>query len=139
MARIADNAGYLAIGSWVVAAEFISCKVNDSNKSQTVTSGFGTAHEQRLPGLNDTSIDIEIQGMTETQATYLAALKRGQVVTIEWGVNGNTSGYPRHVQAFNLTKVEHGKDVDKSRLSYKLMGEGADAPSVDQYNGGVYA
>lgn len=139
MARIADNTGYLKIGSWVVDAEFISCKISDSNKSQTVTSGFGTAHEQRLPGLDDTSIDIEIQGMTDTQTTYLAALKRGQVVTIEWGVNGNTSGYPRHVQTFNLTKVEHGKDVEKSRLTYKIAGEGAAAPTVDQFNGGVYS
>lgn len=139
MAQYADNNIYLKMDSVEVQAFFKTVKLSPSNNSVETTVGSGTDHIQRQPGLDDTKIDISIGYDTTQLQAYIQKLKRGQIVTIEYGSEGNASGKPRHVQTFNITKAEHSVNVDKSHVIFEISGEGADAASIDMYAGGVYA
>lgn len=139
MAQYADNTVYLKLDSVEVDAYFKNVTLSPSNNSVDTTIGSGTDHVQRQPGLNDTKIDISLGYDPAQLQTYVQKLKVGQIVTIEYGSEDNISGKPRHVQPFNITKADHTVNVDKSHVMFEISGEGADAPSVDMYAGGVYA
>lgn len=139
MANLANNTGYLRIGTFVVSAEFIEVSLTPSNSSSDTTSGFGTTHVKRQPGLNDTKIKIRISYDTDVVATLLTQIAMGTLREVEWGPEGQVSGKPRHVQEFNLTAAGHGKKVTKEMVVFEIEGEGAAAPTVNMYASGVYA
>ena len=139
MAQYADNVVYLKIDSVEVSAYFKTVKLQPSNSSVDTTVGSGTDHIQRAPGLDDTKIDISLGYDAANLQDYIQKLKVGQIVTIEYGSEGNTSGKPRHVQTFNITKADHEVNVDKSHVMLDVSGEGANSPSISMFAGGVYA
>ena len=139
MAQYADNVLYLSIDSVAVDAYFKTVKLSPSNSSVETTVGSGTDHVQRASGLDDTKIDISLGYDAAQLQSYIQKLAVGQIVTIEYGSQGNTSGKPRHVQTFNITKADHEVNVDKSHVVFDISGEGADAATVNMYKGGVYA
>ena len=139
MAQYADNVVYLKIDSVEVDAYFKTVKLSPSNSSVDTSVGSGTDHIQRAPGLDDTKIDISLGYDSANLQQYLQKLAVGQIVTIEYGSEGNTSGKPRHIQTFNITKSDHETNVDKSHVMFDISGEGADEASVNMYKGGVYA
>lgn len=139
MGQLADNNVYLTIDGVVITAPFKEVTLEPSNASQDTTMGAGVDHVQRAPGLNDTKITITIGYDTATVQSIIQHMRPGQVVTIEYGPESNVSGKPRHVQSFNIASNPHGVKVDKTPVQFVISGEGADAPSVDMYAGGVYS
>jgi hypothetical protein len=94
---------------------------------------------QRAPGLNDTSITITLAYDLTNLQTYIQKIAPGQTISIEYGPESNTSGKPRHVQDFVITGADHQVSVDKSAVTFSISGDGAGAPSVDMFTGGVYS
>lgn len=139
MAQYADNNVFLSIDGVTVSAYFKSVSLNPTNSSQDTTMGAGTDHMQRAPGLDDTSISITLGYDTAQVQAQIQHLKVGQVVSIEYGKEGATSGKPRHVQTFNITSNTVADSVDKTPSTFEISGEGADAPSVNMFAGGVYS
>jgi hypothetical protein len=139
MAQYADNNVYLKLDSVQVDAYFKKVKLSPSNNSVDTTTGSGVDWMQRQPGLNDMGIDIDLGYDAAQIQNYIQKIAVGQVVTVEYGSEGNTSGKPRHVQAFNITKADHEVSVDKSHVVFSISGESADSPSVNMYAGAVYA
>lgn len=139
MAQYADNVVYLKIDSAEVDAYFKTVKLSPSNSSVDRTVGSGTNHVQRAPGLDDTAISISLGYDAAQLQTYIQKLAVGQIVEIEYGSEGNTSGKPRHVQTFNITKADHEVNVDKSHVVFDISAEGADEATVNMFKGGQYA
>lgn len=139
MAEYADNNVFLSIDGVTVSAYFKTVSLNVTNASQDTTMGTGVDHMQRAPGLNDTKIDITLGYDSAQVSAQIQHLKAGQVVSIEYGKEGATSGKPRHVQTFNITSMTVADNVNKEASIFSISGEGADAPSVDMFAGGVYS
>ncbi len=110
-----------------------------SNDAVDTTAGSGTDWKSEAPGLNQNTVKISIMHDASTIQAYIQKLKPGQVVSIEYGPEGNTSGKPKHVQDFRLGKVSHKTDVKKSAVMHELEGSSTGAPSTDMYAGGVYS
>lgn len=139
MATYADNDIYLTIGGTAVHAYFKNVDLEFTNASVDTTAGSGTDHVERAPGLNDSKITINLMYDAADIQTYIQKIKRGQVISIEYGPEGAVSGKPRHVQDFNITSNKVPVNVDKSAVLIEMTGEGAAAPSVDISAGGVYS
>ena len=138
MAKLQDNTIYLKIGTFEVATEFISVDLKPSNDVQETTSGIGQAFMQRGAGLGDYSISIELAYEINTVPAALTQLKQGAVVAIDYGVESNITGKPRHLQNFVLSDNAHSRNVNKQLVKININGVGADTPTYDMYNGGVF-
>jgi len=139
MVSYAENTVYLTMGGTAVQAYFKDVQLSPSNSAVDITTGAGVDHVQRAPGLNDTSISITLAyDLTDVQ-TYIQKIAAGQTISIEYGPESNVSGKPRHVQNFVITGADHQVSVDKSSVTFNVVGEGAAAPSVDMFTGGVYS
>jgi hypothetical protein len=138
MAMLAANTIYLAIDSVDVKSYFTEVTLEPSNNSIDITAGSGTEHVERAAGLNDTSISMSIGYDAADVQTYIQKIRPGQVLSIEYGPEGNTSGKPKHVQTFNITGAGFTVNVDKSFVVFDVQGEGAAAPSSNMFTGSVY-
>lgn len=139
MVSLAENNVYLKMGGTEVDAYFKEVSLSVSNSAQDVTAGAGTDWVQRAPGLNDISISINLAYDLTNLQTYIQKIAPGQTIEIEYGPEDAVSGKPRHVQNFVITGTDHGENVDKSPVVFSISGEGADAPSVNMFTGGVYS
>ena len=139
MASYADNDIYLSIDGVVVTAYFKNVTLSPSNSAVDTTAGGGTDHVERAPGLDDTSISIELAYDAADVQTYIQKIGRHKQVSIEYGPEGAVSGKPWHVQEFVITGAPHTVNVDKSAVVFSISGDAAAAPSVDMYTGGVYS
>lgn len=140
MAILADNNAYLSIDGVVVNNYFKSVRITPSSDEVDVTGGSGVDHMQRSPGLKDTEISINIQYDTTAVPTYIQHIAAGQIVPIEYGPESNTTGKPRHVQTFLITRAAPSEqNVQKDEIVFEITGSGAAAPSVDMFAGGVYS
>lgn len=139
MATYAGNNCYLSIDGTVVTAYFIDVTLSPTNATHDTTAGSGTTHVEREPGLDDTTIDITLMYDAADVQTYIQKIGRHKKVSIEYGIEGNISGKPRHVQEFIISSAPHSTNVDKSPVKFSISGEAAAAASVDMYDGGVYS
>lgn len=139
MGQLAENNIFLKIDNLEVKALFKNVNLQPSNSVVDTTMGAGVDHVQRKPGLNDHTISVSIGYDDTIIATYIQKLKVGVRVTIEYGPEGAVSGKPRHVQDFIITGAPSPHDVQKSAVSFDVTASAADAPSVDMFDGGVYA
>jgi hypothetical protein len=138
MTKLQDNLIYLKIGTFTVATEFISVDVKGSNDVQETTSGVGQAFMQRGAGLGDYSISIELAYEISTVPDVLTQLKQGAVVAVDYGIESNIAGKPRHLQTFILSDNAHTRNVNKQLVKISINGVGADTPTYDMYNGGAF-
>lgn len=139
MVSLAENNVYLKMGGTEVDAYFKEVTLSASNSSVDVTAGSGTDWVQRAPGLNDINISITLAYDLTNIQTYIQKIAPGQTIEIEYGPEDNISGKPRHVQEFVITGNDHGENVDKSPVVFNITGEGAAAPTVNFFAGGVYS
>lgn len=140
MPVLADNNAKLIVDGVTVDAYFKNVQLQRTSESVDVTGGAGVDHMLRSPGLIDTQITITVQYETALIQTYIQHISAGQVVVIEYGPEGATSGKPRHVQSFLITSSNASEqNVAKDEVTFEITGEGAAAPSVDMYAGGVYS
>ncbi len=139
MATYADNTVFLKIDSVEVDAYFVDVDLTGSNSPVDTTAGSGTDWNMRAPGLNDASINITLMYDVSAVQTYIQKIAPGARVTIEYGSEDAVSGKPRHVQEFIISSNQHGLTVGKDAVKFSITGDGADAPSVNMYAGGVYA
>lgn len=139
IATYADNDIYLTLGGTAVQAYFKSVNLQPSNSSVDTTAGAGTDWMERAPGLNDMKISVTLMYDAADVQTYIQKLAVGQVISIEYGPEGNSAGKPRHVQTFNVTGAAHTVSVDKSAVTFEFTGESAAAPSFNLFAGAVYS
>lgn len=138
MPELADNNVYLKVGGVAVTAFFREVSLDFKNSGVDTTAGAGVAHTMRAPGLNDTSITMMLAYDTDNVQSFVQKIAPGQVLEIEYGPEGATSGRPRHVQNFLITSNAHTVSVDKSAVSFSIAGEGAEAPTINMNAGAVY-
>lgn len=136
MAKYQDNDWYLDIDGTDMSSYVIDITLTPSIAEVPTTAGSGTNHVQRGEGLYDHSISFTIYH--DDGAAYSLALIKG-THTITYGLEGNGSGNPKHVQSFILNGQPHTTNVDKSMVTYAVSGMAADAPSTDMFAGGVWA
>jgi hypothetical protein len=139
MAQLAENNIYLAFDAVVVSSFFKECNPSPSNATQDTTMGAGVDHVQRKPGLNDTTFTVTIGYDDTVVSTYIQKLRPGATVSFEYGPEGAVSGKPRHVQSCIVSGAPHTVSVSKTPVAFQVTLQGADAPSVDMYAGGVYS
>ena len=139
MAVLADNVVYLKIDNVEVQAYFKEVKPSLSNDGKDSTAGSGVDWSEMTPGLNKLSLAITIEYDVAQVAAQIQHIAAGQVVSIEYGPEGAVSGKPRHVGDFLISKLDHGRNVDKTPTAWDITAESAAEPSVNMYAGGVYS
>lgn len=139
MATYAENTVYLKLDSTEVDAYFVDVQLSASNSAVDITAGSGTDWNMRAAGLNDVSMSVTLMYDTANVQTYIQKLAPGAVVTVEYGPEDAVSGKPRHVQSMVVTSNDHGVRVTKDAVQFSLTLDGADAPSVNMFAGGVYS
>jgi hypothetical protein len=139
MARLAQNNYYLALNGVDVSPHTGEINLQASSEEIDITSGTGKTHMERSAGLRDTQLSAVLAYDDTALATYVATLRPGQVYTVVFGPEGNTSGKPKHEQSFLLVSNGGPKvDVKKGFTIFELQFSGAAAPVTDFYNGGVF-
>jgi hypothetical protein len=135
MVAYIGNQYFVKIGAFNVSAFVKSVSLSPS-AATTITTRGNAAHQQRATALKDTSFSVTLG--YEVGLAFLAAMVPGTTYTIEYGPEGNTSGKPRHVQAFILTGAPHEISVNKDEVVFSLDFEAADGPTVDMMAGGAF-
>lgn len=139
MSNLNDNILYLALdGVDVCTGIFRSVEFNPSNSPQETTSGCGVDHVQREPGLNDTTMRFSVTYRKDNVNAYIRKLRPGNVVLVEYGSEGRTSGKPRHEQYFIVSGSPHGREVSKTLVEFNVDMVAQDEPIIDMMDGGVY-
>jgi len=139
MATYADNTVFLKFDSTEVDAYFVDVTLTASNATVDTTAGSGVDWNMRAAGLNDVSMSVTLMYDVTNVQTYIQKLAPGTVLTVEYGPEDAVSGKPRHVQSMVVSSNDHGVRVTKDAVQFSLTLDGADAPSVNMYAGGVYS
>jgi hypothetical protein len=138
MPALADNNVFISVDGVQVQSFFKTVSLSPSNKTVDTTRGANTAHMQRAPGLNDTSITMKLGYDTTSVQSFIQKLRPGQTVQIDYGPEGAVSGKPRHTQQFVITGAGHTVSVTKEEVVFDISGEAADAPIADIFAGAVF-
>lgn len=138
-ATYAENTVFLKLDSTEVDAYFVDVSVSASNSPVDTTAGSGTDWNMRAAGLNDISFSITLMYDAANVQTYIQKIAPGSIVTLEYGPEDAVSGKPRHVQSCIVSSNDHGETVTKDAVKFSLTLDGADAPSVNMFAGGVYS
>jgi len=136
MAKYAENNWYFDIDGTSLGAYLLSISLSPSQATNETTAGSGTDNVTRAAGLKDHSISFDIYH--DDAAAYAISLLTG-THTITYGVEGNATGKPKHVQSFVLTGLDHTTNVNKEMVVYSVSGEAAAAPTTDMHASGVWS
>ncbi|MBK9751811.1 MAG: hypothetical protein IPO91_34305 [Chloroflexi bacterium] len=139
MASYAENTVYIKLDSTEVDAFFKDVSPTASNSTVDITAGSGTDWNMRAAGLNDISFSITLMYDAANVQTYIQKIAPGSIVTLEYGPEDAVSGKPRHVQSCIVSSVDHSVTVNKDAVTFSITLDGADAPSVNMFAGGVYS
>lgn len=138
MARYNGNNIFLSIDGTVITSSWKEIELTPSMEEVDTTQGVGRRHLQRSEGLNDTALTIIVGYDPDNIQAQLATLKPG-IHAVVFGPEGNAAGKPRHEQSFLFTEAPLGQDVKKKEVVFTVSAAGADEPTVDMYNGGVFS
>jgi hypothetical protein len=139
MAKLNGNNVYFTIDGTDVKAFWKSVSLNPTADTVDVTAGANATHKQYESGLVDTSLSATFAYDDASLATYIQRLRVGQKVLIAYGPEGATSGKPKHEQYFIVTSAATEQTVMKDAVVFDMSFNGADAPIVDMYAGGVWS
>ncbi len=137
MATYAENVWYLDIAGTDVSAYVTRISLEPSIDTVETSAGSGVDHRTRVVGLKDHTLSFDI--IHSDSAAYALTLLALAAKTITYGIEGNASGKPKHVQSFILDGVPHETNVEKGLVSYGVSCTAAAAPSTDMFAGGVWA
>jgi len=138
MAQYNGNAIYLDLDGTVVHSWFINVNLSPTIETVDVTVGSGTTHRERATGLKDMNGSMQIGYDSTDIATIMPLIKPG-THTLTYGPEGNAAGKPKHVQSIIITQAPHTVSVSKEHVVFDVQFEGADAPTTDIFNSGVWA
>ncbi len=138
MARYNGNGIFLSIDGNTITGSWKEVELTSSIEEIDTTQGVGQTYLQRSEGLRDVAITLMVGYDPDTVQAQLAMLRPG-IHTVVFGPEGNSAGKPRHEQAFLFTEAPLGQDVKKKEVVFTVSGSGADAPTVDMFNGGVFS
>lgn len=136
--RYNGNGIFLSIDGTTITGSWKDIEITSSMEEVDTTQGVGQTYMQRSEGLRDTEISITIGYDPDNIQAQFAMLRPG-IHTVVFGPEGNGTGKPKHEQSFLFTEAPLGQDVKKKEVVFTVSGAGADAPSVDMYNGGVFS
>lgn len=139
MAHYVDNDFLFKANTTDYSAYVVEVSIEPSNAVVETTAGAGTNHTQRAKGMDDTKFNVTLRYQTAAVGVTLINLFRpGQVVTIEFGPEGNAAGKPKHVQSFIVDSMPIKIPVKKDSVVLEVSMSGADAATTDMFNGGTY-
>ena len=139
MAQYNGNNPYLKFDAVDVAAYFVSVSTDFGGSSVDITAGAGRSHVQRAGGLRDYSMSVTLTYDADSVNTYITKLQPQQIVEVEYGPEGNTTGKPRHLQKFVVDSVSVPQSVKKDHVTFEIKLSGADEPTADMTAGDVFA
>lgn len=140
MPSLAENVIYWKIDGVEVQADFTDVNLVENAASSDTTHGSGTDWEEKSPGLLNCKLSGTLMYNTSNIQAQIQHLAAAQVVSMEIGMEGNTSGKPRHVQDFHIDSVDPGTvTVKKDPVMIKITASSSGAPSVNMFAGGVYS
>jgi hypothetical protein len=137
MANYADNNWYLDIDGTNVSAYVKRVSFEPKINTVDTTAGSGTDDVTRAVGLKDRSFSFDI--MHTDAASWALSLIAVGVHTITYGLEGNATGKPKHVQSFIITAAPHETKVEKDAVMYSVTADQAAAPTVDMFASGVWS
>ncbi|RMG08969.1 MAG: hypothetical protein D6735_01155 [Acidobacteria bacterium] len=134
---LTQNAGVLKINGVAVHADLMDVSVTMNNDPVNVTRG-NMGHAMYDRGLSNTDWKITIAWTDANRATIMPIISSGNKVTIEYGPEGSMPGAPKHVQLVIIESVQMSQTAEREAVKWEISAKGADAPTVDMYNGGTY-
>jgi len=137
MATYNDNAWYLDLDGTNVSAYVRRISFEPSIATVDITAGSGIDDVQRAIGLKDRTFSFDI--VHDDAGAWALTLIAPGVHTITYGIEGNATGNPKHVQSFIITGAPHETNVEKGLVMYSVSAEQAAAPSTDMFASGVWA
>jgi hypothetical protein len=137
MAELNANAGYLTFDGVDMVPYLQSFDIKPTANTVNTTAG-NVGHTLRQAGLRSTSLTANIIYRVGGVATYLAKIKPGAEVTVDWGPEGNTTGKPRHTQKFIITDSSTSQDAEKKVVQYAVTAENSAEPTNDKWNGATW-
>lgn len=137
MAELNANAGYLTFDGVDMVPYLQSFDIKATANTVNTTAG-NVGHTLRQAGLRSTSLTANIIYRVGGVATYLAKIKPGAEVTVDWGPEGNTTGKPRHTQKFIITDSSTSQDAEKKLVVYAVSGDNSAEPTNDKWAGATW-
>jgi hypothetical protein len=134
---LTDNAAYLKFGTLAVEADLMEVSITFSNNDVDVTRGI-QGHTMLAKGLNSTTLKVTLAWTDTNRASIMSTIKPGEILEVDWGPEGNTAGKPRHKQKFKISSIAHTQTANKDVVKFEIDANGAEAPSIDIYNGGTF-
>ena len=131
MTTLAHKRVYLTLDSVDVSDQVVAVELEQSSERIDVTAGTTAAHRQYAPGLSETRFAATINYDADAISAYMAALRPGQVVALDYGIEGDGEAEPHHTGAFLLTRVNVKRDRAKSLVSFAIEAISADTPDVN--------
>lgn len=102
------------------------------------TSGAGSEHMERVPGLNDHSISLELVYDSDRVETDLPLLRQNIERNVEFGPENGLAGTLKHEQRFIFQGPPITMDVGKSLVVLSTSGVAAKAPTSNMFAGDTY-
>lgn len=137
MAELNANAGHLTFDGVDMVPYLQSFDIDPTAATVESTAG-NVGHTLRQAGLRSTRFSANFVYRVGGVAAYMAKIKPGAEVTVDWGPEGNTTGKPRHTQKFIITGSSTSQDKDKKLVVYAVSGENSAEPTNDKWNGATW-
>lgn len=140
MATLNGNDVYVTLGGTDVSGYWTGeVSRNVTNNIVEVTAGAGTDWVERLDGINDYSLSLDIVYDITDVSTYLARLKPGTVQTLVYGPEGNTAGKPKDEVSVIVASVDGpNPTINKDMVMFSLSLQGAATPTAWIENGDTF-
>lgn len=136
----ADNAVFLKVDGVEMQADFTEVNLQNTNSGSETTKGANATTIERAAGLDDYKLTFKLGWDTTNAPTQITHLKAGQIVNVEYGIDGAVSGKPRHVQNFLIDSYDPGTvTVGKAPVIMSVSASGSGAPSVNMFAGGTFS
>jgi hypothetical protein len=139
MAQFNGNSYFLSIDGIDLSGYVIDIVVTPSANTVDTTAGANTTHMQRKAALSDTKVKVTMSYDDTNLASYIQKMNPGGEYALIIGTEGATSGKPKHVADFLLVGAPFTVTTKKEPVAFELDFEGADAPSVNMFTGGVWS
>jgi hypothetical protein len=136
MATYAENNWYLSIDGTDVSAYVQRISLEPSIDTVETTAGSGSDDRTRAPGLRDHTISFDI--VHDDAAGWALTLVAVGTHAIIYGLEGATTGKPKHAQSFIFTGAPHETTIEKDTVMYSVSGEASGAASTNMFVGGVW-
>ncbi len=128
MATLAHQNLYLILDTLDISTHVIAVEYESLHDLIDVTAGAQASYRQYVAGMARMRFSMTINYDISAAPVVLTALRPGQLVWIDYGIEGSASGKPRDRGQYLVTRVQVKRDRAKSLVSFVVETISADAP-----------